>query len=107
MGVLEFVARLPADWGEGYPNVSVGCTMENQAMAEPVDHQQQVGEKQAGQGQGQQGHESVLIRTDHRTEHRHHRKGDVDEREDDQHRMYEQINRFFTHDSFILEYYGK
>lgn len=25
---------LPADWGDGYPNVVVGCTVENQAMAD-------------------------------------------------------------------------
>jgi len=25
---------LPADWGEGYGNVTVGCTVENQAMAD-------------------------------------------------------------------------
>ncbi len=25
---------LPADWGEGYPNVSIGCTVENQERAD-------------------------------------------------------------------------
>ena len=24
----------PTDWGEGYPNVAIGCTVENQAMAD-------------------------------------------------------------------------
>jgi protein gp37 len=26
--------HLPADWGDGYPNVIIGCTVENQAMAD-------------------------------------------------------------------------
>lgn len=30
----RFVQVLPTDWGAGYPNVSVGCTVENQAMAD-------------------------------------------------------------------------
>lgn len=25
---------IPADWGKGYPNVAIGCTVENQAMAD-------------------------------------------------------------------------
>ena len=25
---------LPADWGEGYDNVNLGCTVENQEIAE-------------------------------------------------------------------------
>lgn len=27
-------ACLPLDWGDGYPNVTIGCTVENQAMAD-------------------------------------------------------------------------
>ena len=30
----RFYASLPADWGEGYPNVIVGCTIENQDRAD-------------------------------------------------------------------------
>ena len=30
----RFAEALPPDWGDGYPNVVVGCTVENQAMAE-------------------------------------------------------------------------
>ena len=30
----RLAACLPSDWGDGYPNVVVGCTVENQAMAE-------------------------------------------------------------------------
>ncbi len=30
----RLVAALPPDWGEGYENVAVGCTIENQAMAD-------------------------------------------------------------------------
>ena len=32
--ILRFYERLPEDWGEGYPNVSIGVTCENQAMAD-------------------------------------------------------------------------
>jgi protein gp37 len=32
--ILRFRERLPEDWGEGYPNVSVGVTCENQAAAD-------------------------------------------------------------------------
>ena len=31
--ILRFGKCLPEDWGEGYPNVSICCTVENQAMA--------------------------------------------------------------------------
>ena len=31
--ILRFYEQLPADWGDGYPNVSIGVTCENQAMA--------------------------------------------------------------------------
>jgi len=31
--ILRFRERLPEDWGEGYPNVTIGVTCENQAMA--------------------------------------------------------------------------
>lgn len=30
----RFMACVPADWGEGYDNVMVGCTVENQATAD-------------------------------------------------------------------------
>ena len=30
----RFMECLPDDWGDGYPNVMVGCTVENQAMAD-------------------------------------------------------------------------
>lgn len=30
----RFVQCLPDDWGQGYPNVIVGCTVENQSMAD-------------------------------------------------------------------------
>lgn len=30
----RFLSCVPDDWGDGYPNVSVGCTCENQSMAE-------------------------------------------------------------------------
>ena len=32
--IVRFYEQLPADWGEGYPNVSIGVTCENQAMAD-------------------------------------------------------------------------
>ena len=32
--ILRFYERLPADWGEGYPNVSIGVTCENQHVAD-------------------------------------------------------------------------
>ena len=32
--IHRFTINLPADWGEGYENVSIGCTMENQEMAD-------------------------------------------------------------------------
>ncbi len=31
--ILRFRERLPEDWGDGYPNVSIGVTCENQAAA--------------------------------------------------------------------------
>ena len=30
----RFLDCIPSDWGEGYPNVTIGCTCENQKMAE-------------------------------------------------------------------------
>ena len=30
----RFLVSLPADWGEGYNNVNIGCTVENQALAD-------------------------------------------------------------------------
>lgn len=30
----RFMETAPADWGDGYPNVIVGCTVENQQMAD-------------------------------------------------------------------------
>lgn len=30
----RLLSCLPPDWGEGYPNVTIGCTVENQAMAQ-------------------------------------------------------------------------
>jgi protein gp37 len=30
----RFEASLPADWGEGYGNINIGCTVENQALAD-------------------------------------------------------------------------
>lgn len=30
----RFPKSLPSDWGDGYDNVSIGCTVENQAMAD-------------------------------------------------------------------------
>ncbi len=32
--ILRFTQRLPADWGEGYENVTIGVTCENQAAAD-------------------------------------------------------------------------
>lgn len=32
--ILRFRERLPEDWGDGYPNVTIGVTCENQAMAD-------------------------------------------------------------------------
>lgn len=32
--IVEAVDRLPEDWGEGYPNVMLGCTIENQAACD-------------------------------------------------------------------------
>lgn len=32
--IHRFRDCIPADWGEGYPNVRIGCTVENQQMAE-------------------------------------------------------------------------
>jgi protein gp37 len=32
--ILRFQEGLPSDWGAGYPNVSIGVTCENQAMAD-------------------------------------------------------------------------
>lgn len=30
----RFLVSLPADWGTGYDNVNIGCTVENQALAD-------------------------------------------------------------------------
>ena len=30
----RFPVSLPADWGEGYDNVNIGCTVENQVLAD-------------------------------------------------------------------------
>ncbi|MDL2218354.1 phage Gp37/Gp68 family protein, partial [Christensenellaceae bacterium OttesenSCG-928-M15] len=30
----RFPVALPADWGDGYDNVNIGCTVENQALAD-------------------------------------------------------------------------
>ena len=32
--IHRFMECVPDDWGSGYPNVMVGCTVENQAMAD-------------------------------------------------------------------------
>ena len=32
--IERFAACMPADWGDGYENVTVGCTVENQEMAD-------------------------------------------------------------------------
>ena len=32
--IERFEAGLPSDWGEGYDNVNIGCTVENQAAAD-------------------------------------------------------------------------
>ncbi len=32
--IHRLAACVPEDWGEGYPNVTVGCTVENQQMAD-------------------------------------------------------------------------
>ena len=32
--IHRFAACVPSDWGDGYPNVSIYCTVENQAMAD-------------------------------------------------------------------------
>ncbi len=32
--IERFAIGLPADWGEGYDNVNLGCTVENQAIAD-------------------------------------------------------------------------
>ena len=32
--IHRFAACVPPDWGDGYPNVSIYCTVENQAMAD-------------------------------------------------------------------------
>jgi len=29
----RFLVELPSDWGEGYDNVNIGCSVENQQMA--------------------------------------------------------------------------
>lgn len=31
--IYRFYEKLPPDWGEGYPNVKIGCTVENQEQA--------------------------------------------------------------------------
>ena len=30
----RFLVSLPPDWGTGYDNVNIGCTVENQKMAD-------------------------------------------------------------------------
>ncbi len=30
----RFLVSLPEDWGEGYDNVNIGCTVENQELAD-------------------------------------------------------------------------
>ncbi len=32
--ILRFYQQLPADWGDGYPNITIGVTCENQAAAD-------------------------------------------------------------------------
>ena len=32
--IERFLISLPADWGDGYDNVNIGCTVENQTMAD-------------------------------------------------------------------------
>ena len=32
--ILRFYEQLPSDWGDGYPNVAIGVTCENQAVAD-------------------------------------------------------------------------
>lgn len=32
--IVRFMDCVPADWGEGYGNVTVGCTVENQRAAD-------------------------------------------------------------------------
>lgn len=32
--IIRFAECMPGDWGEGYDNVIIGCTVENQAMAD-------------------------------------------------------------------------
>ncbi|MDO5294435.1 MAG: DUF5131 family protein [bacterium] len=32
--IERFLDCIPSDWGDGYPNVTVGCTIENQARAD-------------------------------------------------------------------------
>lgn len=32
--IHRFMECIPEDWGDGYPNVSIGCTMESQKMAD-------------------------------------------------------------------------
>ncbi|WP_268938774.1 DUF5131 family protein [Peribacillus faecalis] len=49
--IHRFVDCLPSDWGDGYPNVTIGCTIENQQLADerlpilydcPIQHKQLV-----------------------------------------------------------------
>lgn len=30
----RFAVALPSDWGDGYDNINIGCTVENQALAD-------------------------------------------------------------------------
>ena len=49
--IHRFMKCVPADWGDGYPNVTIGCTIENQQLADerlpifhdcPIQHKQLV-----------------------------------------------------------------
>lgn len=49
--IHRFMDCMPSDWGEGYPNVTIGCTVENQELADerlpifhscPIQHKQLV-----------------------------------------------------------------
>jgi len=47
--IVRFDECLPPDWGEGYPNVTIACTVENQEQAEirlPVYKQAKIRHKQ-------------------------------------------------------------
>ena len=47
--IHRFMDCLPADWGDGYPNVTIGCTIENQQLADerlPILHECPIQHKQ-------------------------------------------------------------